>query len=333
MKSALRCNDVHPATPTLRAVAVAVVGPAIASINAGFFLNTDPVISAPPNPAANQWCGGPWVRTTAGRFDLKGVSSTTPAFGGSAAVETSTKYAGYQVGADAGVCNINGGGANAHIGVMGGQVFADGRDSLNGDATIKFNIPYFGLYGAVTAGGFSGVVTARREAYDMDVSSNVAHLNQTPLRGQGWAYTATLRYRIDLPQQWLIEPSAAFSYEKVAVGSLAIAPGVLRFSPFTSALGRVGVRVGKTIAYDTFALQPYVQGNVWHEFAGSLKQTFTANGSVVPISLSRAGTFYQVGAGLAFQTQDGWIGFGQADVRFGKNVKAFSGTIAVRRQF
>ena len=312
---------------------------AISSINTGFFLNSDPIISTPPNPNANQWCGGPWIRTAAGRFDLKGTASTAPAFGGTNPVETSTKYAAYQVGADAGVCNINGGGVNAHAGVMGGQVFADGKDTLNGDSTIKFNIPYFGLYGAVTAGGFSGLVMARREAYDMDVSSKVANLNQATLHGQGWAFSSTLRYRFDLPDAWLIEPSAEFSYEKLTVGSLVISPGVLGFSPFTSALGRLGVRVGKSIQYDGYGLQPYVQANVWHEFAGNLKQNFFVAGlggnpdSNVPIALSRIGTFYQAGAGLAFQTSGGWIGFGQADVRFGSKVRAYSATLAIRRQF
>ena len=98
-------------------------------------------------------------------------------------------------------------------------------------------------------------------------------------------------------------------------------------------LGRVGVRVGKNISYDTFALQPYVQGNVWHEFASNLQQNLFVNNQNVPISLNRIGTFYQAGAGIAFQTATGWVGFGQADIRFGDKVKAYSATLAVRRQF
>ena len=182
-------------------------------------------------------------------------------------------------------------------------------------------------------GGFSANVQVRREAYDMDVSSKIANLNSVSLNGQGWAFSSTVRYRIDLPNQWLIEPSAAISYERLKVGNLAIAPGVLSFSPFTSTLGRVGVRVGKTIAFTDFALQPYVQANIWHEFSGNLNQNFFVNNSNIAITQTRIGTFYQAGAGLAFQTSGGWLGFGQADVRFGDKVRAYSGTIAIRRQF
>jgi outer membrane autotransporter protein len=314
---------------------------AITAIGTDFFFSADPPVAAPPNPGASQWCGGPWIRTTAGRFNLKSTASSSFPAPVTAGIESSTKYAGYQVGADAGICNIGGGGLNSHVGVMAGQVFAEttGASSAAGAGSthIKFNVPYFGLYGLVSYGGFSAMVQARREAYDMDVSNTAGGLSAAPQNGQGWAVSASARYRIDLPGQWLIEPSAAISHERLRVGALTILPGpqsgVLRFAPFTSTLGRAGLRVGKTIQYGAYAIQPYAQVNVWHEFAGNLRQTFSDGGIDAPISLTRIGTFYQAGAGVAFQTQDGWVGFGQADIRFGDKVRAYSGTLAIRRQF
>jgi Autotransporter beta-domain len=310
---------------------------AIASINTGFFLNTDPLVTAPPNPQPNQWCGGPWIRSSAGRLDLK--STATSPFSTPTAIDTATRYAGYQVGADAGVCNINGAGSTAHLGLTAGQLFANstGTASDGTRTTMKFMVPYFGLYGVFTKGGFSANAQVRRETYDIDVTNAVAGLQATPQSGQGWAFSGTVRYRFDLPDQWLIEPSAAFSHERLRVSALNVAagasPAILSFSDFRSTLARGGVRVGKTIAMETYAIQPYVQANVWHEFAGNLRQNLFVNNGNVPISLNRIGTFYQFGAGAAFQTVTGWVGFAQADVRTGNKVKAYSATVAIRHQF
>ena len=311
------------------------VAGAITAINSGFFRDADAFLASPAGAGANQWCGGPFVRTSAGHIAQSATATTAPApgFSGAAGAKTNTGYAGYQVGADIGLCNINGGGVNAHVGVTGGQVFANGSDGNGGVTHLKFTIPYFGVYGAVTAGGFLAMLQVRHDAYDMNVTNSPAGLNAAPLHGRGTAIDGTLRYRFDLADHWKVEPSVALSHERLNVDALAVAPGVLSFGAFTSTLGRAGLRVGKSIEYGGVAIEPYAQANIWHEFAGNLGQTYSVNGFNIPVSLSRVGTFAEFGVGAAVQAPGGWMGFAQADLRTGAKLKAYSGTIAIRKQF
>ncbi len=102
--------------------------------------------------------------------------------------------------------------------------------------------------------------------------------------------------------------------------------GALQFSDIDSILGRLGVRAGTTfVAGDTLALQPFVTGSIWNEFAGNALSRFlptsTVQGSTdffVPIQTTRVGTFGQVGVGVTGQLLGtDLLGFVRGDVRFG----------------
>ncbi len=63
-------------------------------------------------------------------------------------------FAGMQVGIDGGVFNIDNTGWNLHLGATGGEVFADGRQQLGTDTRGNFNVPFVGVYSALTNGPF-----------------------------------------------------------------------------------------------------------------------------------------------------------------------------------
>jgi len=328
-------TSVAAATPT-------GINSILTALNTGFYQNASAFVSDPPNPAPNQINGGPWIRVSAGRND---VSSTT-----ASADLTGTNYAqskvrsdfdGFQVGMDLGAANIQNQGWNTHLGVTAGQVNLRTQDLVTSGINAQATVPFVGLYGAVNGHGFFADVQVRGDFYDLKLSNMAAGLGNSPLVGSAISANASAGYRYNLPSGWFIEPSAAFLYTQLHVDALQVALGggayaAEVFDPFASALGRAGLRIGTDIALERLQLnlQPFLTGSVWHEFAGNSTSQFVSNGVSIPLTVSRVGTFGQIGAGIASQiTKTGVLGFIRGDYRFGDNIQGYALVAGLRYQF
>lgn len=315
----------------------------LTSINTGFFQNASAFISEPADPEPNRWNGGPWIRIANGRND---VSSTATAYNPSGAASSPAKvradFDGFQTGVDLGVANIQGTGWNAHLGVTAGQVSLHTFDLIGVNSTSNVSVPFIGLYAAVTGHNFFADIQIRKDFLSADLNSPLANLSGADLSGAAIGVNGSIGYRIDLPNAWFFEPSAAFIYSKLHVDSLLVplgAPGsygTLDFNPFESSLGRIGARVGTTYLVDRFelALQPFVTGSVWHEFAGDTYTNFSTQGTTVPLSVTRIGTFGQVGVGVSGQVlKTGFLGFLRGDYRFSSTIEGYAVVGGLRYQF
>lgn len=119
-------------------------------------------------------------------------------------------------------------------------------------------------------------------------------------------------------------------------------------------LGRASVKLGTSVALDggRIIAAPFVTASVFHEFAGEVKATVSANGMGGPydpsvgftgmpyvwsgtgtLTASRVGTYGQFGIGSSFLFGDsGWLGFARVDWRTGDNIEGISGTAGLRYQ-
>ena len=115
--------------------------------------------------------------------------------------------------------------------------------------------------------------------------------------------------------------------------------GALVFSLLDSDLGRAGVRIGTTYVVDRFelALQPFVTGSVWREFAGDTHTTFEtgANYTQYQLTVTRVGTFGQVGVGVSGQVlKTGLLGFVARRLSLSATTSAATPSVAgMRYQF
>ncbi len=115
-----------------------------------------------------------------------------------------------------------------------------------------------------------------------------------------------------------------------------------------SVLGRASLRVGTTFTSGNVALQPFVVGSVFREFAGNVKSRFSGDdadlnntGGFTPsfsstgdISTSRIGTYGHIGVGLAGVVLDtGWLGYARVDYRSGENIESVTANAGIRYQF
>lgn len=322
----------------------ASIGAVVTALNTGFFQNASAFISEPPDPGRNQWNGGPWIRVAQGQNDIDSVTSAqNPTGVGTEPSKVRATFNGFQTGVDLGLANIEGLGWNAHLGVTAGQVNIRTNDLLVTTINSQTQVPFLGVYGAVTGHNFFADFEVREDFYLMSVSNPSAFLNGTSLYGVALAANGEIGYRLNLPSSWFIEPSAAFIYSDLHENSLRMnldasgsGYGTLVFNPFLSALGRAGVRTGTTFIFDNvgLAVQPFATGSLWHEFEGDIQTTFTLPATSVPVSISRVGTFGQVSAGLSAQVlQTGLTGYLRGDYRVGPNISGYAAVAGLRYQF
>ncbi|HLK81830.1 MAG TPA: autotransporter outer membrane beta-barrel domain-containing protein, partial [Xanthobacteraceae bacterium] len=221
---------------------------------------------------------------------------------------------------------------NGHFGVMAGNVDATANELLSGSGTsVKFNIPFAGVYGVMTHGPFFMDLEYRHDWVDTRVTNIPANLTDADLKGHGDSFSGSAGYHFDLVNNWFVEPAAGFGLTQTQFDTLAtnlgqqaqgIAPGTISFDSIFSMLVHGGARVGTSfIVADTLALQPFGTLSVWRELGGQSNATFADGGVSDPLTLSRVGTFYQAGIGLSAQLLNtGLIGFARGDFRWGDNL-------------
>ncbi|MBM0203984.1 autotransporter outer membrane beta-barrel domain-containing protein, partial [Micromonospora sp. STR1s_5] len=305
-------------------------------------------VAPAPGIRPNTISSGMWARGSGGEFIVRGTS--TAVFGPTrvgAATKVDNSFAGMQVGIDTGVFNIDNSGWNLHLGITGGSVFADGTQKIGAQTTGVFDVPFIGVYGALTNGPFFSDLNYRHDFFNARISNQLAGLNGANLQIESNSVSGSSGYRFDfeglfgteLP--YFIEPSGSMSYTNTSVGSLPVIGGTLLFRDIDSILGRFGLRFGTAFqATENLALQPFITGSVWHEFAGNTVSRFvSANIAVdpnafVPIITDRVGTFGQVGVGISAQLLDTpLLGYVRSDFRFGDKLEGYAVNGGIRYQF
>lgn len=238
-------------------------------------------------------------------------------------------YNGYQFGADVGLSNIGNRGVDAHVGVTSGQYFANAFDLLGSGTSSRYNVPFVGVYSVISGHGFFADLSVRHDFWNVNVTNMQAGLNDQALRSYGWAGAASAGYRLDVVDGWFIEPSAGVNVASVNVGAAPVLAGTtparLQLDTVRSTLGRAGVRVGKSFVVGKLALTPLASANVWREFEGNVTQAFIQDATFVPMTVTRAGTFAQLGLGLTASLIDtGWTGFLRGNYRNGGHITGAS---------
>jgi len=342
-QSGANFNLVSTVNTSAATAAPAGIDSILTGLSTGFFQNASAFIAEPAKPEPNQWNGGPWVRFADGRNDINvQTSAQNPNGVAHAASSIRAKFSGFQTGVDLGLANIENSGWNTHLGVTSGQVVLGTSDLIGLNISSSVQVPFIGIYGAVTGHNFFADFQVRGDFYNIQVSNPAAFLRGAGLHGGALAVNGSAGYRIDLPESWFVEPSIAFLYSQLKVDSLRVnldsaglSFGYLDFNPFTSALGRVGARVGTSFLLDEqLVLQPFGTASVWREFAGNSTTTFVTPGASALLEVQRIGTFGQVGIGISGQfVKSGVLGFARGDYRFGDHISGYAAVVGLRYQF
>jgi opacity protein-like surface antigen len=245
------------------------------------------------------------------------------------------------------------------IGYFGSNV-KDGTPDLNPLTSFRvtLQIPFVGIYGAASYGGFLVDGQVRGDFFQNSVSDDNHGLAGQHFDARGVSVSGDVAYNQQLGNKWFVEPSAGIIWSRTHVDSLNVPgtgvlgmpvgpgfvpPWVLTVNDIDSALGRLSARVGTTLAFGNVVWQPFVSASVFHEFEGGVTSSLTSNFSAISaplptlsstISTSGLGTYGQFGLGVAMQTIDTrWVSYLRADYRTGENVEGWSVNGGLRYQF
>jgi opacity protein-like surface antigen len=346
--------------PLASGTAVSSIIATISSVNTSSLAQSTALVSTPPNPAPDSQGGGRWSRVIAGTVETENNTSTTATVGplANATVDcratTSLDFIGTQAGMDIGKFNFAGGG-NIHWGFTTGYFDVSAKDKTPGISTFSSDnqIPFAGLYLALSSGNFSIDAQVRGDFYHMELSDTDQGMFKQPITARGVAFLWNAAYRFDLPNNWFIEPSIGGVSSRTEIDRIDVAgginvpvgltpsltfPGSVQIDDVNSLLGRASVRIGTTFVDGKIAWQPFATGSVFHEFAGNVRTDMSTLLVGFPLSAtsttSREGTFGHIGVGLAGVLLDtGWLGYIRGDYRFGENIEGISVNAGLRYQF
>jgi opacity protein-like surface antigen len=338
----------------------------INTVDTAFLTNTTAFVSAPGGAQPDEFGSGVWARAIGGTVETKAIGTVNasvtvpwqaqPITGsGSCPTKVRVDYGGFQAGHDIAVLNDSTFGGNWHFGVTGGYVGAKAQQE-GGTLAGNFEVPFVGLYGMFTKGNFLADAQVRGDFFQSALNDPVTNgiFNQR-LDARAITFSANAAYRFDLSNNWFIEPSVGGVLSRVSVDPYDISgtavlgnvsgslPGRVQINDFDSDLGRASMRVGTTVKSGDglVVAQPYFTASVFHEFAGDVTSSLSANpaylkdgyGASGTFNTSRVGTYAQFGVGSAFQwVNTGWLAYIRGDYRTGENIEGWGVNAGLRYQ-
>jgi opacity protein-like surface antigen len=331
---------------------------AIDAVNNAFLTQSTAFIGAPPNPEPDQLGGGVWARGIGGETDFKSTSTSTFTFGGqplsgniSCNTKTQTNFSGVQIGTDIAQLNVDG--WNLHGGSTLGYLSANADDFVSGGMfNDTLQVPFVGLYGAATKGGFFIDGQARWNYYQNKITDPSNGVFGQDLDARGFSVNGNIGYNYGLPDNWFIEPSAGFLWSETWVdplntsGTLVLLqglapPGTVSINNIYSALGRVSLRVGTSFSTENWILEPFVTVSGFREFQGNNSATLTGNFGALGIPLqlggnltaTNIGNYGQFGLGIvAILPNTPWLAYVRGDYRTGDHIDGFTMNGGIRYQ-
>jgi fibronectin-binding autotransporter adhesin len=333
----------------------------VGSLQAGFHQPASAIVSRPDSCTPNQFMGGPFIRLSTGKTSTDLGGSGDIAGGGSpftAQTKTDSRFSGFQVGADFGVCNIQNTNWNLNFGLMGGLVTAKstsnsrtpspvvGGADLRTSTSSDVDVPFIGIYSFLTNGPFTFEVNLRKDFYSAKITTPDASTSSffvgpdTKLKGQGLSFNTSMSYRFNFAERWYIEPAVGFSKGSTKFGNLRLATSAtdaLIFDTTDSLLGRIGINIGAAFSpTESLIVVPFATASVWREMGESATAhaIVGAAGQTFNVRTDRVGTFGQVGAGVQFKiVGTPLLGFVRGDVRFGQKIDGKAVNAGLRMQF
>ncbi len=342
------------------------LGSVIDTMNTAFLAQGSAFVGSPPSPVPDQTVGGVWIRGIGGRIDSKSTLALNGTVDtgqgpdpGGATCNTKVRqdFGGVQVGQDIATLNVGGTGKNVHFGITAGYGESHARDLNGSGTTATVQVPFVGVYSVLTWGNFFFDILSRWDFYHAAINNSAVNVVNEGLDARGVSTTVSAGYRIDVGNNWFVEPSAAVIHSRVQVDTFNLAgtgitggfvpPLFIHFNDIESTLGRAGVRVGTSFTTGNVALQPFVTASVWHEFERPTTTFFqtlsqpssTGCSTTFPCingttSTTRVGTYGQYSLGLAAQIiNTGWLGYARVDVREGPKIEGVSVNGGIRYQF
>ncbi|NWD52747.1 autotransporter family protein [Pseudomonas gingeri] len=149
------------------------------------------------------------------------------------------------------------------------------------------------------------------------------------LKGHAVTLSVESGYPLPLSERWVIEPQVQVIGQKVSMDSDDDGISRVGFDTQEYVKGRIGVRAKGSYVAGDVPVEPYVRGNLWHDFKG--RDTATFDG--YPIKTDHTGSTLDFGAGVVAKLSRDVSLYTSID--YGSNIdarqqEAVSATVGVR---
>ena len=186
-----------------------------------------------PTQAPDQLGGGVWARGVGGNFltpvSLNGVIADTRVAAVACQSRTRQGFGGAQVGADVANLNFGGSGGTLHVGLTSG--FVETSAATSPATNVDFQVPFFGLYSALTYGNFFADAQIHPgNFFEGSITDSANNIPGEKLNARGFTVSANIGYRYNLPADWFIEPSVGVNWSRTFV-DLVTFQGTQIFDP------------------------------------------------------------------------------------------------------
>jgi outer membrane autotransporter protein len=216
------------------------------------------------------------------------------------------------------------------LGVTAGYVGSkvDFNDDRN-DATLIG--PNVGAYATLLHGGLFVDLLFKADLLEMRYTNAV--LGRHTADVNTWGGHLDIGYRFAGASGWFMEPLGTLTYVKNDFTDLVVPGSLVRFDDNDSFMGRLGLRVGQTLHYGSYNLEPSITISVWHEMSSDNTAALTSSGTTfVFTDRTMDKTYAEVSTQLnLFNLNNKVTGFAKADMRYGTDdLFGVTGKLGVR---
>jgi hypothetical protein len=190
-----------------------VISSSITAMNTGFQTQTSAFVASPPGTQPDQFAGGTWIRGIGGFLNIDSksngafVDNLLPGVSGVASCQSFARsdFFGVQGGIDLGRLDLGGSGWNIHGGITGG--YFEANSSVTGGVTAISQVPFIGIYAALTGGGgFFMDAQARWDFYDITVADRSVQVPGANTKARGFSFASSAGYNWTIGN-FFVEPS------------------------------------------------------------------------------------------------------------------------------
>jgi outer membrane autotransporter protein len=167
--------------------------------------------------------------------------------------------------------------------------------------------------------------------YDISANSERS-LPDLSTHGFGWATSLEVGQPLRPRGNWIVEPQAQLTYQKIKLND-AIDPGAsVRFSDVDSLVGRLGVRVAKDAPGRETATGGGVRLSLLHEFRGNPRTEISSANGYLPFRSDLGGTWWEIKVGVTSKTRQSTYLYGNIGYQrtFDGNAYAWDAKIGMR---
>ncbi|RUP09839.1 autotransporter domain-containing protein [Hyphomicrobium sp.] len=288
-----------------------------------------PVSLKDPNAACARPASGVWAKVL-GSSESRSTNHAFTLMNSTAGYSVNTELAGGGVigGYDI-IRSTEDGKGIWMVGVMGGYL----RSELNFDHSANsadFQSGAVGAYVTYLQGGWfiDGQFMANLGNVKYSGSQSVSeHSSMTAVGG-----VIDAGYRITRGNGF-IEPGATLSYVSANIDAMDLYDTSVDFSNGDSLRGRLGVRVGTTIAKERAKYEPFIGVSALYEFLGNNTADVTSGDYLLKATDNRSGALGEVtgGVNVFSLAGNGLSAFAKGNVQFGKDdFVGYGGSLGVR---